>query len=39
LMYEHTEDDLYYVENASFRFDLLILAKTVVAVLRREGAF
>ena len=39
LMYEHTEDDLYYIENASFRFDLLILAKTVVAVLRREGAF
>lgn len=39
LMCEHTEDDLYYIENASFRFDLLILAKTVVAVVRREGAF
>lgn len=39
LLCEHTEDDLYYLEHASLRFDLLILFKTVGAVLRREGAF
>ncbi|MDI3340508.1 MAG: sugar transferase [Sphaerobacter sp.] len=39
LLCEHIEDDLYYLEHASLRFDLLILAKTVGAVLRREGAF
>lgn len=39
LLYEHTDDDLYYIEHASMRFDLLILLKTVGAVFRREGAF
>jgi lipopolysaccharide/colanic/teichoic acid biosynthesis glycosyltransferase len=39
LLYEHTEDDLYYIEHASFRFDLRILVKTVGAVIRRDGAF
>lgn len=31
--------DLYYIENWSLAFDLLILAKTVRAVLTREGAY
>lgn len=39
LLYEHTEDDLYYIEHASFWFDLKILLMTVRAVIRREGAF
>lgn len=39
LMHEHTEDDLYYIERASFWFDLWILLRTVPAVLRGHGAF
>ncbi len=39
LCYQHTEEDLYYIAHASFGFDLYILARTVRAVLRREGAF
>lgn len=39
LLYEHTEDDLYYIEHASFWFDLGILLKTIPAVLHRDGAF
>lgn len=39
LLYQHTEDDLYYIDHASFRFDLSILLRTVGAVIRREGAF
>lgn len=39
LLRENTEDDLYYIEQASFWFDLKILAVTVRSVLRREGAF
>lgn len=31
--------DLYYVENWSITLDLLILWKTIFAVLRREGAY
>ena len=31
--------DLYYVENWSFALDLTILARTVLAVLGRKGAF
>lgn len=38
-MHLHTEDDLYYVENYSVFLDLLILIKTVGAVLRGRGAF
>lgn len=39
LLCEHTEDDLYYIGQASFWFDLKILVMTVRAVIRREGAF
>lgn len=39
LLCEHTEDDLYYIEHASFWTDLKILAMTAQAVVRREGAF
>jgi len=37
-MYEHVEYDLYYVEHRSLRLDLLILLRTVRAVLSGEGA-
>jgi lipopolysaccharide/colanic/teichoic acid biosynthesis glycosyltransferase len=33
------ELDLHYVENLSLRLDLLILLKTMPAVLSRRGAF
>ncbi len=39
LLYEHTGDDLYYIQHASFWFDLKILLMTIRAVIRREGAF
>ncbi|HET7037785.1 MAG TPA: sugar transferase [Thermomicrobiaceae bacterium] len=39
LMRDHTADDLYYIEHASLRFDLKILALTLRAVLRMDGAF
>lgn len=35
---ERRKIDLYYVQNWSFWLDLVILAKTIPAVLRREGA-
>jgi lipopolysaccharide/colanic/teichoic acid biosynthesis glycosyltransferase len=31
--------DLYYVENWSVTLDLIILAKTALAVMRRKGAY
>jgi exopolysaccharide biosynthesis polyprenyl glycosylphosphotransferase len=34
-----TRDDLYYIQNYSLRLDILILWKTIGAVLRRTGAF
>jgi lipopolysaccharide/colanic/teichoic acid biosynthesis glycosyltransferase len=37
-MYGHTEYDLYYVEHRGWRLDLLILLRTVRAVLSGEGA-
>lgn len=38
-MYEHTEEDLYYVQNYSLWLDLYILIKTLFVVLRRKGAY
>lgn len=37
-MYEHTEYDLYYVEHRSLWLDLIILSRTVRAVITGEGA-
>ena len=38
-MHQSTEDDLYYIQNYSLLLDLLILWKTIGAVLKRKGAF
>lgn len=38
-MHQHTEDDLYYVQNYSLWLDIVILFKTLVAVVRRKGAY
>jgi lipopolysaccharide/colanic/teichoic acid biosynthesis glycosyltransferase len=38
-MHEHTELDLYYVTNQSFRLDLQIVLRTVRVLVRRSGAF
>jgi exopolysaccharide biosynthesis polyprenyl glycosylphosphotransferase len=38
-MHLSTEDDLYYIQNYSLLLDLLILWKTVGAVLKRKGAY
>lgn len=38
-MHLHTEDDLYYIQNYSFWLDLRILLKTVLVVLRGQGAY
>jgi exopolysaccharide biosynthesis polyprenyl glycosylphosphotransferase len=38
-MHEHTEDDLYYVQNYSILLDIYILLKTIIVVVRGEGAF
>ena len=38
-MHAHTDLDLYYIERASLRFDLHILARTLLVVARRNGAF
>ncbi len=37
-MYEHVEYDIYYVDHRCLRLDLLILLRTVHAVLVGEGA-
>jgi lipopolysaccharide/colanic/teichoic acid biosynthesis glycosyltransferase len=39
LLWKHTVDDLYYVDRASFWFDVKLLFMTVAVVLRRDGAF
>jgi lipopolysaccharide/colanic/teichoic acid biosynthesis glycosyltransferase len=39
LLWKHTEDDLHYIEHASFWFDLKLLFLTFRAVLSRNGAF
>lgn len=38
-MHLHTEDDLYYVQHYSLWLDLLILARTVLVVLKGRGAY
>jgi exopolysaccharide biosynthesis polyprenyl glycosylphosphotransferase len=35
----NTDQDVYYIENYSFMLDLVILAKTVPALLKGKGAF
>jgi lipopolysaccharide/colanic/teichoic acid biosynthesis glycosyltransferase len=39
MMHEHTELDIYYVENISFGMDVRILLGTVRALASRAGAF
>lgn len=38
-MHEHIEDDIYYIQHYSPWLDLVILAKTIPAVIRRKGAY
>jgi len=38
-MHEHTDEDLYYVQNYSLWLDIYILIKTVFVVLRGRGAY
>ncbi len=38
-MHLYTEDDLYYIQNYSFLLDVLILWRTIGAVIRGQGAF
>ncbi len=38
-MYLHTEDDLYYIQNYSLLLDILILWRTIFAVIKRKGAY
>jgi exopolysaccharide biosynthesis polyprenyl glycosylphosphotransferase len=38
-MHLHTEDDLYYIQNYSIWLDILILFKSIGAVIRGTGAF
>jgi lipopolysaccharide/colanic/teichoic acid biosynthesis glycosyltransferase len=38
-MHEHTEDDLYYLQHYSLWLDIIILIKTLWAVLNRKGAY
>jgi len=38
-MHLHTEEDIYYVQNYSFLFDIKILLMTPAVVLSRKGAF
>jgi lipopolysaccharide/colanic/teichoic acid biosynthesis glycosyltransferase len=39
LMHQATELDLYYIQHQSFRFDVIIVAKTVGVLIRGIGAF
>jgi exopolysaccharide biosynthesis polyprenyl glycosylphosphotransferase len=39
LMHEHTDEDLYYIQNYSLLLDIQILSRTLGAVLKRSGAF
>ena len=37
-MHEHVEEDLFYIRNRSLRFDLIIIIRTVRAVMSGDGA-
>jgi lipopolysaccharide/colanic/teichoic acid biosynthesis glycosyltransferase len=37
-MYEHLDDDVYYVKHRSLRLDLWIILRTLMAVVSGEGA-
>jgi lipopolysaccharide/colanic/teichoic acid biosynthesis glycosyltransferase len=39
MLWKHTADDLYYVERASFMFDLKLIFMTLKTVVGRDGAF
>jgi exopolysaccharide biosynthesis polyprenyl glycosylphosphotransferase len=39
LMHEHTQEDLFYIQNYSLLLDIRILYRTIGAVLKRSGAF
>jgi lipopolysaccharide/colanic/teichoic acid biosynthesis glycosyltransferase len=39
LMHEHTEEDLFYIQNYSLLLDIRILYRTIGTVLKRSGAF
>ncbi len=38
-MHEHTEDDLYYLQNYSLWLDIIILLKTLWVVINHKGAY
>lgn len=38
-MYLHTEEDLHYIQHYSLLLDILILWRTIGAVLKRQGAY
>jgi exopolysaccharide biosynthesis polyprenyl glycosylphosphotransferase len=38
-LHEHTEEDLYYIQNYSLLLDMQILYRTVGAVIKRSGAY
>lgn len=38
-MHLHTEDDLYYIQHYSLWFDLQILLRTVIVVIKGKGAY
>lgn len=39
MLWKHTDDDMYYVNRATFMFDIKLLFLTLKAVLGRDGAF
>jgi exopolysaccharide biosynthesis polyprenyl glycosylphosphotransferase len=39
MMHEHTQEDLYYIQNYSLLLDVQILWKTIGAVIKRSGAY
>jgi lipopolysaccharide/colanic/teichoic acid biosynthesis glycosyltransferase len=39
LMYQHTEDDLFYISHYSFWLDLRIILRTILVVFTGRGAY